>query len=92
MDRGGEGVDFDANLAISSIDFGTFHLYPETWGQLIDPAGFGNKWINDHATSMRNRNKPVILEEFGTTGDKQTTYSSWYSTILSSGLTGDLIW
>ena len=24
--QGGEGVDFDANLAISSIDFGTFHV------------------------------------------------------------------
>jgi len=32
------------------------------------------------------------MEEFGTTGDKETTYTSWYSTIESSGLTGDLIW
>ena len=24
--RGGEGIDFDANLAISSIDFGTYHV------------------------------------------------------------------
>lgn len=24
--RGGEGIDFDANLAISTLDFGTFHV------------------------------------------------------------------
>ena len=24
--RGGEGVDFDANLKISTLDFGTFHV------------------------------------------------------------------
>jgi hypothetical protein len=24
----GEGLDFAANLAIDTIDFGTFHLYP----------------------------------------------------------------
>ncbi|THU93622.1 mannanase [Dendrothele bispora CBS 962.96] len=87
--QGGEGVDFDANLKISSIDFGTFH---ESWGEGADPTGFGNQWITDHAASMKAQKKPVIMEEFGTTGDKQTTYTSWYSTILSSGLTGDLIW
>ncbi|KAJ8696188.1 hypothetical protein PTI98_006075 [Pleurotus ostreatus] len=26
--QGSEGVDFDANLAISTVDFGTFHSYP----------------------------------------------------------------
>lgn len=26
LNRGSEGVDFDANLAVSSIDFGTFHV------------------------------------------------------------------
>lgn len=26
MYRGSEGVDFNANLAVSTIDFGTFHV------------------------------------------------------------------
>ena len=26
--RGGEGIDFNANLNISTIDFGTFHVRP----------------------------------------------------------------
>ena len=32
-------------------------------------------------------------EEFGVTvADQATTYTSWYNEIISSGLTGDLIW
>ncbi|KAF5368948.1 hypothetical protein D9758_003040 [Tetrapyrgos nigripes] len=89
--QGSEGVDFNANLAISSIDFGTVHLYPQSWGQ-SDATGFGNQWITDHATSMKAQNKPVILEEFGSTSDQATVYQSWLSTVVSSGLTGDLIW
>ena len=34
----------------------------------------------------------MILEEFGVTDDQESTYTSWYSTIISTGLTGDLIW
>ncbi|KDR78311.1 hypothetical protein GALMADRAFT_138416 [Galerina marginata CBS 339.88] len=90
--QGGEGIDFDANLKISTIDFGTFHLYPESWGQTANPTSFGTKWITDHANSMKSQNKPVIMEEFGVPDIKSTAYPAWYSSILSSGLTGDLIW
>lgn len=27
--NGQSGLDFDANLQIATIDFGTFHLYPQ---------------------------------------------------------------
>jgi len=92
--QGGEGIDFNVNLAIESIDFGTLHLYPESWGQSADPSSsvWGSQWISDHATSQKNANKPVIVEEFGVTTDQTTTYTAWYNTIVSSGLTGDLIW
>jgi len=89
---GSEGVDFDANLAISSIDFGTFHLYPESWGQTSNPTAFGTQWITDHSTSQKSANKPVIMEEFGVTDTQLSTYTTWYSNVLSTGLTGDLIW
>jgi len=89
--QGSEGVDFNANLAIPTLDFGTFHSYPTQWGQ-SDPPDWGAQWINDHATSMTTQNKPVILEEFGVTSDQADTYAPWYSAIISSGLTGDLIW
>ncbi|KAI0030946.1 mannanase [Vararia minispora EC-137] len=90
--QGGEGVDFNANLAISTLDFGTFHLYPDSWGENGNETSFGNQWIIDHAASMKAANKPVIIEEFGSTVSQVSVYTSWYSTIISSGLTGDLIW
>jgi len=90
--QGGEGIDFNANLQVPTLDFGTAHLYPVSWGQTSDPTGFGVQWIEDHATSQKTYNKPVILEEFGVTTNMTGTYTQWYSTIDSSGLTGDLIW
>ncbi|KAF9522700.1 glycoside hydrolase superfamily [Crepidotus variabilis] len=90
--QGTEGIDFDANLQISSIDFGTFHLYPSSWGQSGNELDWGNKWIEDHAASMRKANKPVILEEFGVTSDQLTIYSAWLKQVISTGITGDLIW
>ena len=43
---------------------------------------------------MKNANKPVIMEEFGITNSstRPTVYTEWYSTVISTGLTGDLIW
>lgn len=32
------------------------------------------------------------LEEFGVTTNQATIYTGWYNEILSSGLTGNLIW
>ncbi|KAF7291904.1 Mannan endo-1,4-beta-mannosidase F [Mycena indigotica] len=91
--RGTMGVDFAANMKISTLDFGTFHLYPIPWGE-SNYGPWGQQWIIDHATVMNSTNKPVIIEEFGVTSSstRNATYASWYSTILSSGLTGDLLW
>ncbi|KAL1748695.1 glycoside hydrolase family 5 protein [Schizophyllum fasciatum] len=90
--QGGEGIDFDANLAIDSVDFGTFHAYPESWGQSNNPKEWGVQWIADHATSQENVGKPVIIEEFGVTSNQEQTYTAWLKEVVSSGLAGDLIW
>ncbi|KIJ67924.1 glycoside hydrolase family 5 protein [Hydnomerulius pinastri MD-312] len=90
--QGAEGIDFVANLAITTLDFGTFHLYPESWGESANATAWGQKWITDHATAQKNANKPVIIEEFGVTSDQYDTYNTWYSTVESTGLTGALIW
>ncbi|KAG9074207.1 hypothetical protein FRC06_010843, partial [Ceratobasidium sp. 370] len=90
--QGGEGVDFDANLKISTLDFGTFHAYPGSWGQSANATLWGVQWIKDHAASQKAANKPVIIEEFGVTSDQVNTYTQWYNAVISSGLTGDLIW
>ncbi|KAK1227932.1 hypothetical protein PQX77_009033 [Marasmius sp. AFHP31] len=93
LDSGGEGIDFDANLKISSLDFGTFHAYPIPWGESANPTAWGVQWINDHAASQKAANKPVIIEEYGLDSTAQASaYQSWLSTVVSSGLTGDLIW
>jgi mannan endo-1,4-beta-mannosidase len=58
-----EGVDFKKNLAISTLDFGTFHLYPSSWGVSTD---WGNAWVTNHAAACVAANKPCMLEEYGT--------------------------
>ncbi|KAI0043653.1 glycoside hydrolase family 5 protein [Auriscalpium vulgare] len=89
--QGTEGIDFAANLKISSIDFGTFHLYPGSWS--VSPADtWGAQWIADHATVQKSVNKPTILEEFGVTSSQSSVYATWWSEVSSSGLSGDLIW
>jgi len=88
------GIDFAANLAVASIDFGTFHLYPEGWGESSNPssASWGSAWIAAHYAFQKSIGKPVILEEFGVTTDQIDVYTTWYSEVESSGLTGVLIW
>ncbi|KAF8608735.1 CEL4a mannanase [Ceratobasidium sp. AG-I] len=90
--QGGEGIDFDANLKISTIDFGTFHSYPFSWGQSANATLWGVQWIRDHAASQKAVNKPVIIEEFGVTSDQVATLTAWWEEVISSGLTGDLPW
>ncbi|KAG8677989.1 hypothetical protein FRC08_018157, partial [Ceratobasidium sp. 394] len=77
---------------ISTLDFGTFHAYPGSWGQSANATLWGVQWIKDHAASQKAANKPVIIEEFGVTSDQVNTYTQWYNAVISSGLTGDLIW
>ncbi|TFK25725.1 glycoside hydrolase [Coprinopsis marcescibilis] len=90
--QGGEGIDFDVNLEISTLDFGTVHMYPEHWGQTGSEINWGNQWIRDHAKSQDRVRKPVILEEYGVTTNKPAVYTQWLKTIEESGLAGDLYW
>ncbi|TFK44992.1 mannanase [Crucibulum laeve] len=75
--QGGEGIDFDVNLAISTLDFGTFHS--------SNIQNWGTQWIADHATSQNRVGKPVIIEEYGVTTNKPTVYDAWLSQVFSSG-------
>jgi mannan endo-1,4-beta-mannosidase len=56
----GEGLNFTMNIAISTIDFATFHLYPSSWGTTND---WGNGWIKSHAEACVAAGKPCLLEE-----------------------------
>ncbi len=59
---GSEGVDYAAYVGVRHIDFGTYHLYPESWGHRVSWA---NRWIQDHIDVARAAGKPSLLEEYG---------------------------
>ncbi|KAJ5116927.1 hypothetical protein N7456_001275 [Penicillium angulare] len=85
-----EGLDFAKNLEIDTIDFGTFHLYPSTWGV---PNSFGNGWITAHAKACATAQKPCLMEEYGVTTDKCEIEGQWQQTGLGAkGIGADLFW
>lgn len=59
---GTNGGDFDAEIALDSIDFGVFHSYPDWWSKTVK---WTNQWIKDHAAAGRAAGKPVVHEEYG---------------------------
>lgn len=86
----GEGVDFQANLKVPNLDFGVFHLYPDSWGVSND---WGNAWITNHGKACVAAGKPCILEEYGTTSNKVSIQSPWQKTALSTnGIAADMFW
>lgn len=91
--QGGEGVDFTANMAILTLDYGTFHMYPIGWGITSGYQAWGVQWINDHAAVQKSVNKPVIIEEYGvTSSDRPSVYAAWWKAVETSGLAGDQYW
>ncbi|KAI0178763.1 glycoside hydrolase family 5 protein [Hypoxylon sp. FL1284] len=85
-----EGLDFAANLAVDSLDFATFHLYPSSWGTEYD---WGNSWIEAHGKACAAAGKPCLFEEYGSERDHCGIESKWQTTALSTeGVAGDLFW
>lgn len=82
-----EGIDWETNLKISTIDFGTAHLYPDQWGQ---SASWGSYWITAHAKAAARAGKPFLFEEYGYSSKSEL--GPWQSTILSTATAGDLYW
>ncbi|MGN0729247.1 cellulase family glycosylhydrolase [Treponema sp.] len=95
--NGHEGTDFDSLLRIKTVDYGTFHLYPETWG-IAESAqmNWGDEYIKKHAESGRAAKKPVVLEEYGTSSagklNRMAAYDVWNSTAYNEGLAGSMFW
>lgn len=91
--RANDGVDHAALTALPSVDFGTFHLYPDDWAA---PAGFGERWIDDHLALARRLGKPTLLEEYGVKAARgwaarRDTYRRWNDALLRGGGAG-LAW
>jgi mannan endo-1,4-beta-mannosidase len=91
MYDGSTGGDYDRILQLPSIDFGTFHLYPEAWKR---PASFGKRWIAEHLEIAAAAGKPALLEEYGWRDPqaREAVYESWLSTVAERTGAGDLFW
>lgn len=101
--NGKDGADHEAFLALNSIDFGTFHLYPDAWAT---GARWGNQWIIDHVEAAQKAGKPTILEEYGVpvkrddktgkvTGGferRRAAYINWNNLMLGRGGNASLFW
>eukprot|EP00884_Botryococcus_braunii_P017464 jgi/Botrbrau1/4400/Bobra.105_2s0043.1 len=57
------GNDFMPNHAVPSIDYASFHLWPDNWRRY--GLEFGHQWVDSHEAGAKLLGKPVILEEFG---------------------------
>ncbi|HYP97105.1 MAG TPA: cellulase family glycosylhydrolase [Polyangiaceae bacterium] len=96
------GVDHRALTALPNIDYGTFHLYPDTWGT---GYGWSERWIDDHLRAARELGKPTVLEEYGlkVTRDalgriadglpvRLDSYSAWNERMLTHGGNAAMFW
>lgn len=89
--NGADGVDTVAWASIPTIDYMSFHLYPDHWGT---DAAWGSQWIADHNLAAKKIKKPALMGEFGWQ-DKATrnaVYQQWLNTSLSTGGAGSLYW
>lgn len=86
---GGAGVDWDKLVAIPTIDYGTYHLYPEGWSRSVD---WGTKWIKDHIDAANALNKPAVLEEYGIKSNQVNVYTTWANTVINNGGAGLMPW
>ncbi|KAJ5929885.1 hypothetical protein N7454_006835 [Penicillium verhagenii] len=86
----GEGLNFTLNLGIDTIDFATFHLYPDSWGTT---DAWGDGWITAHGAACAAIGKPCLLEEYGVTANHCTIEAPWQNTALqTTGVAGDMFW
>ncbi|KAH8660425.1 family 5 putative glycoside hydrolase [Xylariales sp. PMI_506] len=88
---GAEGIDWVANLQIPTLDYGVFHLYPNSWGYNYS---WGSEWITQHDQLARRHGKPIVLEEYGAPFPNNHTgiEKPWQDTVLASGVAADQIW
>jgi len=88
---GENGVDWERNLEIDTIDFGTVHVYPDHWQKDL---AWSKQWIEEHIAEAQQVGKPVVFEEFGRKfekGDRNAVYKDWFK-LFEQGADGDCVW
>jgi mannan endo-1,4-beta-mannosidase len=89
--NGSQGVDSKAFAAVPTIDYLSYHLYPDGWGK---DAAWGTQWIKDHSAAARSVGKPAILGEYGfkDQSTRNVVYRDWTDAVRTSGGAGALFW
>ncbi|KAF4955465.1 hypothetical protein FSARC_11832 [Fusarium sarcochroum] len=86
----GEGTNFTEHLTIETLDFGTFHLYPNSWGTSYE---WGSDWVESHAAACKAAGKPCFFEEYGAPSDHCNIEAPWQKTAIETeGIGGDAFW
>lgn len=88
--------------SLPALDYGTYHLYPQGWGETADPVGWGTTWISDHIAAAKKLGKPAVLEEFGLAIDpsrgvgdsaaRDTGYDTWLTAVERAQGAGTQFW
>jgi mannan endo-1,4-beta-mannosidase len=84
----GPGYNWTTNLGISTIDFGTYHMYPQSWGE--SDTTWAEYWIQWHATAAAAVGKPCIGEEYGST--TQADEADWLPYFIDTQTAGMMYW
>ncbi|MET7451426.1 cellulase family glycosylhydrolase [Streptomyces sp. NPDC005574] len=103
-----DGVDWRRLSALRTVDYATFHLYPQGWGETssakpgTDVGGWGEQWILRHLRDARRLGKPAVLEEFGVridagqdvpdTATRDDIYRRWTRIVERESGAGSQFW
>lgn len=61
-----EETDFDALIALKTIDYGTYHMYPKGWGIANDAIqGWGIKYLKDHIEAGKKEASRLFSKNTG---------------------------
>lgn len=90
--NGADGVDSVAFSKVKTIDYMSFHLYPDAWGG--KSADWAAQFIKDHNKAAKKINKPALMGEFGwlDKSTRNTVYKQWLDASLKTGGAGSLYW
>lgn len=96
----GQSGDWLSLIALPEIDFGTIHMYPDSFEMRLwgisggDEDAVAKGWILNHSFQAAAYGKPIIMEEFGY--DNSTTQHVKFANYLSwgknAGIGGWAVW
>ncbi len=91
--NGSHGVDVEASMGLTALDFGVCHLYPD-YEPDVSAADFGARWIREHIEAAGRANKPMLIEEYGVKAGtpRNPVFDRWWHAIEDAQGAGGLLW